>query len=588
MLTEAEILYREALSVQPDHADSLHGMGVLARIGGRSDLGVAFIGRAVRARPEVAHYYIDLGQALAELGHAEEARAALQVAVLREPDDPRAHVALATTLERLGRFDEAIASRRTATSLAPDDAQSWHQLGALLGRLGRLAEAEAAFRRTVALLPEDAGALANLGGLLFERHQLDEAGTLLRQAAATGTPSPATLSNLGLVLMAQGDVVEAERQLGRAAELAPAEDAILVNRGSVLTDLGRHAEAEACFRTVETRAPAGSDHAARARFNRATVLLATADLRGRGPDDTARLQEGWALFEARRSLVSAAAPASARQLPEWDGHTPADGAALLLHAEQGLGDAIQFLRYVPLAARLGPVVLALPAPLLGLARHFADPHCRVVPLDDPAIGSCGARASLLSLPHLLHAPAPPPFVPYLSASDEPALREFVGSLPGLRVGLAWAGSPTYRFDRRRSMRLADLAPLAGVAGVSLVSLQQGAAASDVAPDGMRLVVPPAPLSDLATTAALIAELDLVVSVDTAIAHLAGALGRPVWLLNRFGGDWRWQEGGTGPDGHSLWYPSLRQFRQAEPLPPDQAWLDPVARLASALADRARQ
>ena len=584
MLTEAEVLYRQALSLQPDHADSLHGMGVLARISGRSDLAIAFIGRAVAARPEVAHYYIDLGHALGEQGHSEEARAALQVAVLREPEDPRAHVALATALERLGRPDEAIASLHTATTLAPDDASSWHQLGAMLGRHGRLAEAEVAFRRTVALVPEDAGALANLGGLLFERNQHTEAGELLRLAVEKAPPSPATLSNLGLVLMAQGELVEAERHLGRAAELAPAEDAILVNRGSVLTDLGRYDEAETCFRTVEARAPSGSDNAARARFNRATVLMAKADLREPGPAGTARLREGWELFESRRSLLSAAAPPSARHLPEWDGHDLTGASAVLLHAEQGLGDAIQFLRYVPLAARHGPVVLALPAPLLRLATGLAGPNCVVVPVDDPRVGTCVARASLLSLPHLLHQPSPPPFAPYLEAPDEPGWPQFAGSLSGLKVGLSWAGSPSYRFDRRRSMRLADLAPLAGVAGISLVSLQQGEAAQETPPDGLQLLTPPTPPGDLADTAGLIARLDLVVSVDTAIAHLAGALGRPVWLLNRFGGDWRWQDGGTGPDGRSLWYPSLRQFRQAAPLPPDRAWLAPVAALASALAD----
>ncbi|MGI4744646.1 MAG: tetratricopeptide repeat protein [Janthinobacterium lividum] len=572
ILDQAERLYREALAVQPDHADSLHGLGVLARGNGRNDLAVGLIGRAIAARKEVAYYYVDLGLALRDLGHAEEARAALQVAVLRDPDDPRGHAGLALALETLGRLDDAVASLRSAVTLAPDDAQAWHRLGADLGTLGRLDEAEAAFRRTVALLPDDPSALANLGGLLFERNRLDEAADLLRQAVGAGPPTAATLSNLGLVLMAKGELVEAERLLDAAANLAPAEDAILVNRGSVLVDLGRFGDAEACFGTVEARSPFGSDVAARARFNRATVLLATA-----GPG---RLEQGWALFESRRTLL----PAPANSLPDWDGLALPNHAPLLLHAEQGLGDAIQFLRYVTLASRRARILLALPDALFGLAACLASDRCRPVRLHDSETRLCVVQASLLSLPHLLGQPAVPPFVPYLRGSPDEAAswRDWVGSLPGLKVGLSWAGSPSYRFDRRRSLKLAALAPLGGVPGVSFISLQQGEAARENPPDGMVLARPPAPLADLGATAALIEQLDLVVSVDTAIVHLAGALGRPVWLLNRFGGDWRWQDGFTGPDGSSLWYPSLRQFRQQEPLAPSLAWQDPIGRLVEAL------
>ena len=575
-LDQAERLYREALAVQPDHADSLHGLGVLARGNGRNDLAVGLIGRAIAARKEVAHYYIDLGLALRDLGHAEEARAAFQVAVLRDPDDPRGHAGLALALETLGRLDDAVASLRIAVTLAPDDAQFWHRLGADLGTLGRLEEAEAAFRRTVALLPDDPSALANLGGLLFERNSLDEAADLLRQATRAGTPTAATLSNLGLVLMAKGELVEAERLLGEAANLAPGEDAILVNRGSVLVDLGRFGDAEACFEAVEARSASGSDIAARARFNRATVLLATAG--------TDRLEQGWALFESRRTLL----PAPANSIPDWDGLALPDHAPLLLHAEQGLGDAIQFLRYVTLASSRARIVLALPDALFGLAACLASDRCRPVRLQDPATRLCVAQASLLSLPYLLGQSAVPPFEPYLKASSDAAAswRDWVGSLAGLKVGLSWAGSPFYRFDRRRSLPLAALAPLGAVPGVSFISLQQGEAARENPPDCMVLARPPVPLADLGETAALIEQLDLVVSVDTAIVHLAGALGRPVWLLNRFGGDWRWQRGFTGSDGRSLWYPSLRQFRQQEPLAPSLAWQDPIARLAEALHIRA--
>ncbi len=607
-LPGAEQGYRAALALQPDHADGLHGLGVLALGRGQSGQAIAFIGRAVAARPEVAVYYLNLGLALRDQGHVEQSRAALQVAVLRDPDDPRAHAALAAVLEGLGRsaeaeaaaaaavrrdpghgtpstsipgtsaalgrlriaagrLEEALPALRAAVSETPDDTSSWHRLGEAGGQLGQPDQAEAAFRRVVALRPDDPAALANLGGLLFERGRLDEAEALLRRAAAGAPPTAETASNLGLVLMAVGRLPEAERALSQASALAPGSDGILVNRGSILAELGRQAEAEACFALVERRARVGSPDAARARFNRATVLLATG-----------RHAEGWNAFEARRELV----PPSPSSLPDWDGRALPDGAAVLLHAEQGLGDAIQFLRYVRPAAERAALRLLLPEPLQPLAAGLLPSCCRLATPGAVAEG-CVAQASLLSLPFLLGCAAPTWDGPYLTVPDAARrTADWLGGGPGhLTVGLSWAGNPQYRFDRRRSLRLEQLGPLGRLPGIRFVSLQQGEAARQPAPAGLELDRPPEP-PDLASTAALIARLDLVVTVDTAIGHLAGALGCPVWLLNRYGGDWRWQDGNMAPDGSSAWYPTLRQFRQAEPLPPEQAWQEPLAALAQAL------
>ncbi len=606
---EAERLYRQALELRADEPDALHGLGVLALAAGRSGVAIAFIGRAIRARPETALFYVNLGNALRDQGHLEEARAALQVAVLRDPDDPRAHQGLGLALRRLGRPAEAAAAvgrairrdpahgtpatlvpgasallgclrleagevepafglLRAAAAEAPDAPEAWHALGAALGGAGRLPEAEAAFRRTAALVPGDPAALANLGGVLFELNRMDEALAALRRAVAAGPATAATRSNLGLVLMALGLLPEAERELARAAALAPEADGVRINRGSVLAELGRYGEAEDCLAAVEAGATATPLDRARARFNRATVLLATG-----------RRAEGWAAFEARRALI----PPPSTTLPDWDGEPLPEGATLLLHAEQGLGDAIQFLRYVGPASRRAPVRLVLPDVLRRLADCLASPRCVIAGPAEPVPPGCAAQASLLSLPHLLRQDGPPPSAPYLAASARPPA--FDGQL---RVGLCWAGNPGYRFDRRRSLRLDQLAPLAGLPGIGFVSLQQGDAAAQPAPPGLALAAAPPPPHDLADTAALIAGLDLVVSVDTAIAHLAGALGRPVWLLNRHGGDWRWQSGWQDEAGRSLWYPRLRQFRQPADLPPERAWAPVVAELAATLSKLARQ
>ena len=606
-LADAERLYRDALALRADEPDALHGLGVLFLAAGRSGLAIALIGRAVRVRPDAATYHVNLAHALRDQGHVEEARAAARVAVLRDPDDPRGHLALALALEALKRGPEAIAAAadavrhdpahgtsattvpgasallgrlhlhageadpalrflRAAAAETPGSAAAAHALAAALGALGRTNEAAVAFERVVALAPDDPAAWANLGGALFELNRLDEALAALRCAVAAGPASAATRSNLALVLMALGRLPEAERELAQAAATAPEADGILINRGSILADLGRHDEAEHCLLVVEARTdPRSIDHA-RARFNRATVLLATG-----------RHAEGWAAFEARRVLV----PPPPTALPEWDGQPLPDNGAVLLHAEQGLGDAIQFLRYVTQAAFRAPVHLALPDALLRLADCLRSPRCTLAGPSDPVPLDCVAQASLLSLPHLLRLGSVPPAVPYLAARKDAPTLVTDGRLA---VGLCWAGNPGYRHDRRRSLRLEQLAPLADVPGIALVSLQAGAAAAQPAPPGLNLVRPPPP-RDLADTAAVIAGLDLVISVDTAIAHLSGALGRPTWLLNRSGGDWRWQGDWQDGIGHSLWYPALRQFRQSTVLPPEQAWPPVIATLVEALARR---
>ncbi|MFT8777035.1 MAG: glycosyltransferase family 9 protein, partial [Gluconacetobacter liquefaciens] len=302
-------------------------------------------------------------------------------------------------------------------------------------------------------------------------------------------------------------------------------------------------------------------------FNRGALLLARGEL-----------AEGWRSFEARTLL-----------LPEtrWTDIGPWDGSALphgrlLLHAEQGIGDAIQFLRYLPFCLRRVRVVLVLPPSLYRLVRTMPDPdgliasRCMVLLPGASVPDDVVARCGLLSLPYLLDMAEVPPFAPYLLPSGRD------GAV--FRVGVCWAGNPAFRFDRMRSIAPAMLAPLGDVAGLSFVSLQHGAVAED-RPFAMETVG----MGDWLETAQVIAGLDLVVTVDTAIAHLAGAMGRPVWLLNRFGGDWRWSAGfdrAESPrwgNGTSRWYPSLEQFRQTEPEGPGDAWRAPIRMLCGVLA-----
>nr|WP_321983641.1 tetratricopeptide repeat protein [uncultured Lichenicoccus sp.] len=594
-LDAAERLWQAALALVPSHPASLHGLGCAAQARGRPDIAIGLIGQAVAAEPGQVEHTISLGLALLQQGHAEEARAALHVACLRAPGDPRASRAMAQALRQLGRMREAEGKLRHAVALdpgeaaewlslggvlqsqgrlseasdafreatkrAPHDPLGWHALAAALGRSGDVDGAEVAFRQVSVLLPDDAAAQANLATALWAQDRLEQAVPLFRAALERVPDDPATLSGLGLALLGSGETVEAEAVLSRASLLAPAAAAIVINHGTALAALEQRAEAEAVFASVLAREPGN----AAARFNHGTALLA------RGA-----LAEGWNGFEARRDLGPALVRAD--RLPDWDG-SPGPGR-VLIRAEQGLGDSIQFLRWVLPAARRARVRLELPATMLRLVRQsgFEMAGVELRAAGEPADG-CVAEIGLLSLPHVLHQPAPPPL--RLLADDVQAVawRERLAGSPGATlVGLCWAGSASYRFDRQRSMPLAMLAPLGVVPGLRLVSLQSGEAALQPEPPGLALLRPELD-DDWARTAALVASLDLVISVDTAIAHLAGALGKPVWLLDRFGGDWRW---GDGFEHGTSWYPGLRQFRQERCSPPARAWDAVVQRVRAAL------
>ncbi|MBB2166581.1 tetratricopeptide repeat protein [Gluconacetobacter sp. 1b LMG 1731] len=595
----ATVLLRAALADAPDDPDGLHGMACVARASGRPDLAIGLAGRAIAILP-AAHFHITLGCALQEQGHLEPARAALHVATLREPRDPRAHAALAAVLGESGRWGEAEASLRAALDLRPadtallldwgraavlaggtdvvprlaagrfvaEDAGRLHELAGLLSERGRNAQAERLYRLVRDLCPERGAAWANHGAVLFALNRHEDALAALEQADRLAPDVAETLNNLGLVLMALGHLPRAGEVLARARRAAPDDVRIAINDATILADLGEDGEADRLLRGVlADPVAAGGMEGVRAVFNRGTLLLARGDL-----------AEGWRSFEARTLL-----------LPEtrWPDIGPWDGSALphgrlLLHAEQGIGDAIQFLRYLPLCLRRVRVVLVLPPSLHRLARTMPDPDgliaspCLLLPPGASVPDDVVARCGLLSLPYLLDVAEVPPFAPYLLPSGVEGA--------AFRVGVCWAGNPAFRFDRRRSIAPAMLAPLGDVAGLRFVSLQHGAVAED-RPFAMETVG----MGDWLETAQVIAGLDLVVTVDTAIAHLAGAMGRPVWLLNRFGGDWRWSEAFDRAEpprwgnGTSRWYPSLEQFRQTEPEEPDDAWRAPIRMLCGALA-----
>jgi tetratricopeptide (TPR) repeat protein len=513
-LVQAEAAYRQILTIDPDHANAHHNLGVALHDLGRPAEAAASSREALRLRPNYPAAHGNLGNALLALGRPAEAAASYREALRLRPNYPETYNNLGIALHDLGRPAEAEANCREALRLRPSYPEAYNTLGNALLALGRLAEAEASYREAVRLRPD----------------------------------YPEAHNNFGIALHDLGRPAEAEVGYRAALRLRPNFPEAHNNLGAALNALGQPAEAEASYREALRLRRNYPD----AHNNLGMTLL----LAG-------RFEEGWKEYEWRWKVKPHSSSARHFSAQLWRGEAIED-RTILLHAEQGLGDTLQFCRYAPLMVCGAGIVLEVQAPLLRLLSRL--PGVRQIVAAGDRLPPFDLHCPLLSLPDAFGTTLDtiPAGTPYLSA--DPALaaywQERLVGLDGPKIGLVWAGRQQLKGDRHRSIALKALAPLAEVSGVSFVSLQKDEAAAQVAdpPHGMMLHDFTTDLHDFEDTAALIVNLDLVISVDTAVAHLAGALGKPVWLLNRFDTDWRWL---LNRDD-SPWYPTLRQFRQPSP------------------------
>ena len=556
-------LLRQATVYAPRSADAHSNLGNVLRAMGRTSEALIAYQRAVALKPDFAEAHNNLGTALRMLDRPEDAVRSYRQAIALKPDYADAHGNLGNAMLDLGAHDEAVAAYRAAIGADPSNADAHYNLGLALHRTGHAEEAEASFQRAVDLNPAHADALFNLGVVLGEREDVAAAANAYRRClAARPDFAPAHL-NLGVALRTMGDLAEAERALRRAVEIQPALAEAHSNLGAVLEEQGRIDAARDCH----DRAVALQPQSAQMRYNRAITRLLAGDFAG-----------GWSDYEHRWGVAAFSAAEPVVDSPVWDG-TPLAGRTLLLHAEQGLGDAIQFARLAAGVPRQdGRVVLQCPPKLRRLFDGVAGVN-QVVPrgADLPPYD---LRCPLMSLPERLaiDADSIPADIPYLRADPErvEGWRDRVRAVDGYRVGIVWRGSPTYRRDRDRSVPLSAFLPLARLPGVRLVSLQTGdgrAQLDDLPPDAEIADF----AADLDDTAAIMQHLDLVVSIDSALGHLAGALGRPVWLALPFAPDWRWLL--TRED--TPWYPTMRLFRQTA----RGDWDGVFARMAAALQAR---
>ncbi len=499
----------------------------------------------------------------------------LRKLVVAHPDSAGFHSDLGLALQGQGRLDEAIASLRNAVTIQPNFAEGFLNLANVLGAAGRAAEAVAACERAVELRPDMPEAHFNYGNALRTAERLDEATAAFRAAVKLRPDFAVAQSHLGNMLQRQGHSEEAVEHHRRAVELEPGNAGSIVNLGIALVDCGLLDEADAYTRRALAIAPEMPG----VHMNLALIEL----LRG-------QFESGWREYEWRAQLPVVRAELAIRTRPQWDGSAagPA-GGTILLYAEQGIGDAIQFVRYVPrVVARRWRVIVQCHPELKRLfesARPGLGIDEIVVRGSGQPLPAFDVQASLLSMPFLLREPIPGLIgaLPYIEAPADlvEGWETVFPPTDKLRVGLVWAGNPKHLADHNRSMPLAALAPLAS-AGVEFHSLQFGPAAAqarEAAAAGLVLIDHTDRIKDFADTAAFLTRLDLLIGVDTAAIHLASAMGRPAWVMVSSAPDFRWML----DRDDSPWYPSLRIFRASQ----RGKWDDVATRVAAELGQWAK-
>lgn len=559
-LAQARAAYGEILEAQPGHGDALHLSGLIALQSNLPREAVELIGRAVRRCPEAAVFHANLGVALLQLGRADEALACYDKAITLDPRYAEAYFNRGNAFGKMEKYEAALGDYGNAIAIRPSYVAAFLNRGNIFRQQGRLSEALADYERVIALAPGSAEAYSNRGIALQEQGQFIAAIASYKQAVALDPHNAQAYANLGFALKEVGQTDAALISCNMAIALAPEMATAYLNRGLLQHEAMQIEAALASYEEALARRP---DYAA-AHWNKALVLL----LEG-------RFAQAWPLFEWRRKRDGLAHAPRDFAEPLWLGEFPLNDKVILLHSEQGLGDTIQFCRYVKKVAALGArVILEVPVPLLSLFRSL-DGVDRLVAAGEP-LPSFDYHCSLLSLPlafrtELASVPAEEA---YLKA--DPLKKRYwqerlaaEAAPPKLRVGLVWAGG--FRPDQpelwganvRRNIELAKLAGLKAER-IAFYSLQKGEPAesdpqrlAQAAWDGPQIVDYSRELTDFSDTAALLDNLDLVISVDTSTAHLAAALGKPVWILNRFDTCWRW----LLDREDSPWYPTVRLYRQ---------------------------
>lgn len=508
-VAEADAIYTDIIRREPDNVRALRLLGAARQQRGDHTHAVMYLERALSLQPNDSVVWSNISVSYRDLKLTDKAIIAAQNALKLDKSNGLAYSNLAIALISSGRQAEAIPLLRQAVQLAPNVVEPWINLGAALHETGELEEATKMLRRAAELAPDRTEVWCNLGNALRDSGALDEA-----MAAYS-----------------------------RAIAISPNNHHAWNNRGMAQDYLCDRAGALASFRRASQLDPSASDP----HVNAGIILLRNGDF-----------ENGWAEYEHR--LKAPAFPLTPLPQPAWDGR-PLEGKTILVREDQGYGDAIQFCRFLPLLSARGAGRIIIEC-REALARLLACmPGVETVVPGQP-LPAFDVHCAMMSLGKLfdVRADAIPGWIPYLFPRAEWVFqwgRRFSAYPSKLKVGLAWAGRPTHRRDRQRSIDIARLAPLAAIENAVFFSLQKGSAALQPTPAGLPVIDLSDAMTDLAETAACISHLDLVITVDTAVAHLAAAMGKPTWVMLPNVADWRWQVDRSD----SPWYPSMRLFRQ---------------------------
>jgi len=526
-MAEVERLCLQILSMDVRHADALYILGMSSFKSGRFEVAERMIRRALAVNPKQPFY----------------------------------HFNLSNVLRTLNRNEESLASLNRSLELKPDMVEGLYNLGNLRMNEKKLEEAIALYQRVLAINPDYVDALCNLGTAYRQLMRLDEAVEIFRKALALTPQNPDFYCNLGDSLHVQGKLDEAVALYKRTLELNPKHFKACNCLCNANFDLGNLAESVSwCEQTLAIKPDYGD-----ALMNQCLLQLLLGDY-----------ANGWRNYEVRWKVY----PPRVFNEPLWLG-APLNGASIVLYAEQGLGDSLQFLRYAPLvAAAGGRVILDLPANLRRLAAQ--TPGISALVATGEPLPPFVCRAPLMSLPLALGTTVEtiPARVPYLFAPQDALQTAAALNWPatGLRVGVAWTGSFSHPKNRARSVPLDLLATLFDLEDVHFFSLQIGAPEADLLARKTRAVDLEPFTKDMADTAAQMMQMDLIISIDTSMAHLAGALGRPLWVMLNKVPDWRWLlEREDCP-----WYPTARLFRQ----PRQGDWNAVIGRIRAELTELA--
>ena len=560
---EAERWSRIALKKKNDLFDALHILGIITAHTRRPQEASELLSRAVTANPRDATAHGNLGCVFLELGRSEDALQSFDRAITLKPELAEAHNNRGNALRNLKRLAEALQSFERAIVCKPDSAEAHYNRGYVLLELRRPAEALQGFEQAIALKPDYVDAYRNRGNALCDLARPADALRSYERAIALNPDSAEAHYNRGNALWNLKRSDEALQSYERAIALKPNYAEAHNNRGVALGGLSRPDEARESYE----RAIALKPDYQPAHYNLATCSLLLGDF-----------TRGWQEYEWRWKRNACEQWRRDFAQPLWLGELPLKGKTILLHSEQGLGDTLQFCRYAEKVAALGAhVVLEVPPPLVRLLANL-EGVAQVLPEGGP-FPAFDYHCPLLSLPLAFRTDhhSIPASVPYVRSDPArvAAWHQTLGSGTKPRIGVVWSGSTGFEYDNYRSMALADLLPLV-CDWAEWITLQKEVCDADRALLASRPEIRHMgdELQDFADTAALVELVDLVLTVDTSVAHLAGAMGKTVWVLLSNPNDWRW----LLDREDSPWYPTARLFRQ----PANGGWTSVISRLGEEL------